>query len=100
MEYFTSNREGDTLSLHLKDRLDTKTSPIVQEAVEPLLDGIRHLKLDMEALNYISSAGLRVLLYLLQTMEDANGDMKLYHVNQVIRDVFDVTGLLDVLTIV
>ena len=94
MEYFTSNREGDTLSLHLKDRLDTKTSPIVQEAVEPLLNGIRHLKLDMEALNYISSAGLRVLLYLLQTMEE------LYHVNQVIRDVFDVTGLLDVLTIV
>jgi anti-sigma B factor antagonist len=100
MEYFTSNREGDTLSVYMKGRLDTKTSPIVQEAMEPLLDGIRHLKLDMEALNYISSAGLRVLLYLLQKMEDASGDMELYHVNEVIRDVFDVTGLLDVLTIV
>ena len=40
MEFFTNNREGDTLSLYLKSRLDTKMSPIIQEAVEPLLDVI------------------------------------------------------------
>ncbi len=100
MEYFTTKREGDILTVNLIGRLDTKTSPIVQEALEPLLAGVAHLKLDMEALNYISSAGLRVLLFLLQTMEDGNGDMELYNVNEVIRDVFDITGLLDVLTIV
>jgi len=99
MEYLTSKREGDTLTVCLKGRLDTKTSPIVQEAVEPLLEGIAHLKLDMEGLNYISSAGLRVVLFMLQTMENQNGDMVLYRVNEVIRDVFDITGLLDVLTI-
>ena len=100
MENLSSKREGDTLTLYLKDRLDTKTSPIVQKAVEPLLDGVVHLKVDMEELNYISSAGLRVVLYMLQEMEDRNGDMELYNVNEVIRDVFGITGLMDVLTII
>ena len=53
----------------------------------------------MAGLNYISSAGLRVLLYLLQTMEDREGDMEQHNVNSTIKDVFDITGLLDVLTI-
>lgn len=100
MEYFTSKREGDVLTVYLKGRLDTKTSPIVQEALEPLLDGIMHLKLDMAELNYISSAGLRVVLFLFQTMEDRHGDLELRHVNEVIRDVLDITGLLNILTIV
>ena len=100
MEYFTSKREGDVLTVYLKGRLDTKTSPIVQEALEPLLDGITHLKLDMAELNYISSAGLRVVLFLFQTMEDRNGDLELSHVNEVIRDVFAITGLQSILTIV
>jgi len=100
MENLSSKREGDTLTLYLKDRLDTKTSPIIQKAVEPLLDGVVHLKVDMEELNYISSAGLRVVLYMLQEMEDRNGDMELYHVNEVIRDVFGLTGLMDVLTVI
>ena len=58
-----------------------------------------HLRIDMAGLNYISSAGLRVLLYLLQTMEDRKGDMELHNVNSTIKDVFDIAGLLDVLTI-
>lgn len=100
MENLSSKREGDTLTIYLKDRLDTKTSPIVQEAVAPLLEGAVHLKVDMGELNYISSAGLRVVLYMLQEMEDRNGDMELYNVNEVIRDVFGITGLMDVLTII
>lgn len=100
MENLNARREGDTLTVYMRDRLDTKTSPIVQEALEPLLDGVMHLKLDMSELNYLSSAGLRMLLYLLQVMEDKKGDMELFHVNKIIRDVFDITGLLEVLTIV
>ena len=100
MENLSSKREGDTLTIYLKDRLDTKTSPIVQEAVAPLLEGAVHLKVDMEELNYISSAGLRVVLFMLREMEDKKGDMELCHVNEVIRDVFGLTGLLDILTIV
>ena len=100
MENMTAKREGDLLTVCLKNRLDALNSSDVQQALEPLLNGIKHLRLDLSNLNYISSAGLRVLLFLRQEMEEKNGDMELLHVNQIIMDVFDVTGLLEDLTIV
>lgn len=100
MERMTAKREGDLLTVCLKNRLDALNSSDVQQALEPLLNGIKHLRLDLSNLNYISSAGLRVLLFLRQEMEEKNGDMELLHVNQIVMDVFDVTGLLEDLTIV
>ena len=100
MESMTAKREGDLLTVCLKNRLDALNSSDVQQALEPLLNGIKHLRLDLSNLNYISSAGLRVLLFLRQEMEEKNGDMELLHVNQIVMDVFDVTGLLEDLTIV
>ena len=100
MENMTVKREEDLLTVSLKNRLDAMNSFDVQQALEPLLDGIKHLRLDLADLNYISSAGLRVLLILLQEMENRNGDMKLIHVSQIVRDVFEVTGLLEDLTII
>ena len=99
MENMNSKREGDILTVCPQDRLDTKMSPVFQAEVESQLDGIMHLRIDMAGLNYISSAGLRVLMFLLQTMEDRKGDMELLHVNATITEVFDITGMLDVLTI-
>ena len=100
MENMTAKREGDLRTVCLKNRLDAMNSSDVQQALEPLLNGIKHLRLDLSNLNYISSAGLRVLLFLRQEMEEKNGDMELLHVNQIVMDVFDVTGLLEDLTIV
>ena len=100
MENMTAKREGDLLTVCLKNRLDAMNSSDVQQALEPLLNGIKHLRLDLSNLNYISSAGLRVLLFLRQELEEKNGDMELLHVNQIVMDVFDVTGLLEDLTIV
>ncbi|MBQ8135884.1 MAG: STAS domain-containing protein [Clostridia bacterium] len=100
MENLTVKREGDLLSVSLKNRLDATNSSSVQEALEPQLKGVQHLRLDLSDLNYISSAGLRVLLFLLQEMQNRNGDMELHHVNQMVMDIFDVTGLLEDMPIV
>ena len=92
-------QEGDALTVALRGRLDTNTAPIFQEEIEPLLGGISGLSLDFEQVDYISSAGLRVLLLFQQELEEQGKPMVLRHVSDIIRDVFDVTGFLDFLTI-
>ena len=96
----TKKQEGTALTVALEGRLDTNTAPDFQAEVEPMLGGIDELTLDFEALDYISSAGLRVLLTFEQELEEQGKTMRLCHVNDIIRDVFDVTGFLEILTIV
>ena len=96
----TKKQEETALTVALEGRLDTNTAPDFQAEVEPMLGGIDELTLDFEALDYISSAGLRVLLTFEQELEEQGKTMRLGHVNDIIRDVFDVTGFLEILTIV
>ena len=96
----TKKQEGTALTVALEGRLDTNTAPDFQAEVEPMLGGIDELTLDFEALDYISSAGLRVLLTFEQELEEQGKTLQLCHVNDIIRDVFDVTGFLEILTIV
>lgn len=96
----TKKQEAGDLTVALDGRLDTNTAPELQSAVEPLLGSISTLLLDCGKLDYISSAGLRVLLTFEQELENQGKEMKLCQVNGIIRDVFDVTGFLDILTIV
>ena len=93
-------QDGDILTVKLDGRLDTNTAPDFQTEMEPLLNGISKLVLDFEKLDYISSAGLRVLLTFEQEMEEQEKTLEVTHVNDIIHDVFDVTGFLDILTIV
>lgn len=90
-------QEGTNLTLQLGGRLDTTTAPEL-EAVLRELGGVEELILDFENLEYISSAGLRVLLGAQKTM-NKQGSMKIRHVNDVIMEVFEVTGFADILTI-
>ena len=96
----TKKQEGTALTVILEGRLDTNTAPEFQVEVEPMLGGINELMLDCKALDYISSAGLRVLLTFEQKLEGQGKTMQLCHVNDIIRDVFDVTGFLEILNIV
>ena len=96
----TKKQEGTALTVALEGRLDTNTAPEFQAEVEPMLGGINELTLDCKALDYISSAGLRVLLTFEQELEGQGKTMQLCHVNDIIRDVFDVTGFLEILNIV
>ena len=90
--------EGTKLEIILEGRLDTITAPALEEAIKQSLNGITELIFDFEKLEYISSAGLRVLLAA-QKIMNKQGSMIIKNVNDVINDVFEVTGFSDILTI-
>ena len=89
---------GNTLTLALEGRLDTTTAPQLEAELKASLDGITELNLDFEKLEYLSSAGLRVLLAAQKVM-NRQGKMVIRHVNETIQEVFEVTGFIDILTI-
>ena len=91
-------KNGTELTIALNGRLDTTTAPQRESAVKESLDGVTFLNFDMEALEYVSSAGLRVLLSA-QKIINKQGEMKLTHVSETIMEIFEVTGFSDILTI-
>ena len=94
----TKNMNGTTLEIALEGRLDTMTAPELEAALNESLNGAESLVLDFSKLEYISSAGLRVLLSAHKAMS-GKGDMKVTNVNEIVREVFEVTGFADILTI-
>ena len=82
----------------LVGRLDTVTAPELEKELKDSLDGVNELTLDFAGLEYISSAGLRVLLAAQKTMAKKSG-MKVAHINETIMEIFEVTGFSDILTI-
>jgi len=94
----TKNLENDRLTIFLEGRLDTTTAPQLETALKESLDGVQELVMDFEKLEYISSAGLRVLLSA-QKIMSKQGSMKVIHVSDLIKEIFEVTGFIDILTI-
>ena len=92
------NLNGSTLCIALEGRLDTTTAPELENELKASLNGVTELILDFEKLDYISSAGLRVLLSA-QKIMTKQGSMKIIHVNEMVMEVFEVTGFADILTI-
>lgn len=97
MEIF-KNKNNENLVLSLNGRLDTNTSPMLEQELHSSIDGIKELVLDFENVEYISSAGLRVLLSA-QKIMNKQGSMKLTGVRESVKEVFDITGFSDILTI-
>ena len=93
----TMQKNEAQLALALTGRLDTSTAPQLEKVVNDDLAGVTELVIDCEKLEYISSAGLRVLLKAQKKM--GAGNMKLQNVNETIMEVFEITGFCDVLTI-
>ena len=91
-------QDGSKLVIALEGRLDTTTAPELERELKTSLDGVADLTLDMANLDYISSAGLRVLLSAHKTMMK-QGQMKVTNASDIVREVFDVTGFSDILTI-
>ena len=90
------NRE--TATLVVVGRLDTQTAPELEKEIDETIANIKELVFDMTGIEYISSAGLRVILKA-QKIMNTKGSMKLIGVNDNIMEVFDITGFLDILTI-
>ncbi|MBQ6123249.1 MAG: STAS domain-containing protein [Clostridia bacterium] len=86
------------LGIALEGRLDTTTAPELEQALKNDMDAATDLTLDFAALDYISSAGLRVLLSAHKTMSKKGG-MKVINANEMVKEVFDVTGFADILTV-
>lgn len=89
---------GDILTITPEGRLDTTTSPELEAVVDANIETADSLIMDFSGIDYISSAGLRVLLSAFKKMSKKGG-MKLVHVNEMIMEIFEVTGFTDILTI-
>ncbi|MBQ6470123.1 MAG: STAS domain-containing protein [Lachnospiraceae bacterium] len=90
--------ENNEVKFALEGRLDTVTAPELEAALKDSFEGTTSLILDFEKLEYISSAGLRVLLSAQKVMSK-QGTMKIVNVNDIIMEIFEVTGFSDILTI-
>ena len=93
------NKDNEKLTVEVSGRLDTLTAPEFENKVEPQLPGIKELVVDLKDLEYISSAGLRVLMGFVKIMQD-QGEMKVINPNEVVMDVFSLTGFDSILNIV
>ena len=91
-------QDQDSLTIALEGRLDTTTAPQLEAELKQSLDGVKALTMDLEKLDYISSAGLRVLLSA-QKIMNKQGKMTVVHVNETVSEVFEVTGFSDILCI-
>ena len=89
---------GESATVVIVGRLDTQTAPELEKELDSIFSGLKELTFDMKGLEYISSAGLRVILKAQKVM-NSQGSMKLTGVNDSIMEVFDITGFLDILTI-
>ena len=93
------NRNNKMLTVAVKGRLDTLTSPELEEQLEPAFEDTEKMVFDLAELEYISSAGLRVLLAAVKEMNAQGGELTLTKVRPEVMEVFEVTGFVDILTI-
>ena len=92
------NLSGTELTVTITGRLDTTTAPQLEAEFKQNINGVEKLVLDFAALEYLSSAGLRVLLAAQKVM-NKQGEMIIKNVNDTINEIFEVTGFIDILTI-
>ena len=93
-----TQKAGDALNVVLEGRLDTTTAPELEAKLKEVLGDSKELNFDFTGLEYISSAGLRVLLASQKVM-NKQGTMKIKNVNETVKEIFEVTGFSDILTI-
>ena len=89
---------GSSVILEVEGRLETTTAPELETVIKNELDGVSELTFDFSKLEYISSAGLRVILSA-QKIMGGKGTLKVIGVNEIVKEVFDITGFSDIITV-
>ena len=95
-----TNKNGTTLDIALEGLLDTKTSPELEQVIQDNAADVTTINFDFAKLEYLTSAGLRALLTARQEMDDKDGEMTLKNVSEDIMQIFTMTGVADILTII
>ena len=97
----TTRSEQDVTIVALAGHLDSNTSPEAQQALDAILaGGVAKVVIDFSALDYISSAGLRVLLGTAKRLKQERGALRLFGLNETVREVFEISGFATILTVV
>ncbi len=94
----TKTKDGAKLTVAVEGELNTNTAPELEKEFETCLDGITSLVIDAEKMDYISSAGLRALFGAAEVMQE-NGDMCVINSNDEVRNIFEVTGFVDIINV-
>ena len=92
-------KQGTTLMVKPQGRLDTATSPVLEQEMQQYLDGVLNVTMDFADVEYISSGGLRVLLSTDQILEDRGGNLRVIHVNEHILEVFQLVGFMEIVNV-
>lgn len=93
----TKTITGNRLEIALSGKINALTAPEFEKEAAKLLDGIAFLSIDMSGVEYISSAGIRTLLFLERSMEAVSGELVIRRVPEIIQKIFEVTGLPDLI---
>lgn len=100
IEQSVIEKEGTCLTVRPVGPLDTASSPILQDKIEPEMEGVTDIVIDLEQVEYISSGGLRLLLLTEQEMETRNGTLTVTHVNDHVHSILEMSGFLKILKVV
>lgn len=94
-----NNRVDDVLTINVEGRLDSTTAPALEDSMRTIMDGAKEIIFDFTKLEYISSAGLRILLATQKIMNKTDGKLKVVGINDEVKEIFEATGFNEILTV-
>ena len=94
-----NKRVDDVLTINVEGRLDSTTAPALEDSMRTIMDGAKEIIFDFTKLEYISSAGLRILLATQKIMNKTDGRLKVVGINDEVKEIFEATGFNEILTV-
>lgn len=94
-----NKRVDDVLTINVEGRLDSTTAPVLEDSMRTIMDGAKEIIFDFTKLEYISSAGLRILLATQKIMNKTDGKLKVVGINDEVKEIFEATGFNEILTV-